>query len=219
MRKNLMSTTHRLLCISIVLSLATPVYAADWMRFATDKAGTLHEVDRSSLRVENGLVYTWIKRTFTQPQTLAGMSFSTEISKMAFKCVAPFEVAKVQLALYDTQGKHVDGHTFNPVKFVEPIPDSIGDTTRKLVCDLASATTARKQKDIDSEQAWFAAIEEFKDSVRDHEGIDYDTNQVWADAWDTEVKRLANQPSNGDKPAKWFLEQAHKNVKQYFAKK
>lgn len=219
MFRYLTQDVFRVFLVIVLLMITLQVHAADWVGFATDKSGARHEIDRSSISVEKGLVNVWRKRTPKQVQTLGKYSYSKEITKFTLKCTSPYSIGAVSTTLYDDQGKYVDSYTYNPVDFSEPVPDSIGDVTRKFVCEVAASSLEAKKKDQETEESWLAHVEKFKNFVLDHEGIDYDTNQKWADAWDSEVKRLAHQSENSDKSAQWFLEQAHMNVKKQFAKK
>lgn len=63
-------------------------------------------------------------------------------------------------------------------------------------------------------QRWNWTVERFMREVKKAEGIDYKAEQdgIGVDL-DAFVKVLANNPANADKPAEWFLQEAHKRTK------
>jgi hypothetical protein len=67
-------------------------------------------------------------------------------------------------------------------------------------------------------EEWGRQISTFKKIVLANEGINYDDTKLAA-LWDSEVRRLGNDPKNYDKESLWFLSEAHKNVKKMILKK
>jgi hypothetical protein len=57
------------------------------------------------------------------------------------------------------------------------------------------------------------AIAEVKADVREKDGVDYDNNPMLLRNWDLKVRALAADPANAGKPSKWYLSEAHKQVK------
>lgn len=64
-----------------------------------------------------------------------------------------------------------------------------------------------------AEYQWQRTVKSFLREVKAKEGIDYLSDQDKASKLDAFVKALASEPTNADKPMRWFLEQAHKAAK------
>jgi hypothetical protein len=79
---------------------------------------------------------------------------------------------------------------------------------QKVQSDISTTFTEQSQA-----QLWGREVKRFISHVGKAEGIDYNKPVLNA-ALDAEVKRLANLPENAEKPARWFLDEAHKNVKE-----
>src|SRR5690606_7535014 len=60
---------------------------------------------------------------------------------------------------------------------------------------------------------WVGEIESFYDRMLRDEGIDYRRSPALYGGLDAEVKALANDDRNSHRPAAWFLQQAHENLK------
>jgi hypothetical protein len=60
---------------------------------------------------------------------------------------------------------------------------------------------------------WNWEIRRFMRDVLRNEGIDYADSRRLNDALDARVKAIASKPENADKPGRWFLQEAHKQVK------
>lgn len=73
----------------------------------------------------------------------------------------------------------------------------------------ASIRRAQQQAKAD----WDAECRRFMRDTLKREQVDYGNNPILGAALDTAVKALANDPKNESKPADWFLEEAHKQVK------
>jgi hypothetical protein len=67
-----------------------------------------------------------------------------------------------------------------------------------------------------AEREWRAACSTFASKTKTAEGIDYEGNKILGRAFDAEVKELALKPENAQRPAEWFLTEAHKAVKEAF---
>lgn len=63
------------------------------------------------------------------------------------------------------------------------------------------------------EQEWKDTVTTFVANVAKTEGIDYSKDTEKQADLDLFVKRLAENPANGEKPMTWFLAEAHKRVK------
>lgn len=78
----------------------------------------------------------------------------------------------------------------------------------KIKAEIASEMGAQS-----AENEWKATVSSFVSATAKAEGINYATDAEKQADLDLFVKRLAEIPANGDKPMRWFLEEAHKRVK------
>lgn len=79
---------------------------------------------------------------------------------------------------------------------------------QKLKAELSAEMQAQQ-----AERDWRNACDAFAAKVKAGEGVDYAGNKVLGRALDAEVRDLAANPDNANKPAEWFLTEAHKAVK------
>jgi hypothetical protein len=76
--------------------------------------------------------------------------------------------------------------------------------------NLAARDALREEQDIN--KRWFTDVHNFRVQAAKTSGINYFTDTEKDSALDGWVKVLAAKPENYEKPATWFLEQAHKKV-------
>lgn len=74
--------------------------------------------------------------------------------------------------------------------------------------DKRDALKEQRQGEIE----WMRQVHDFKAHALRESGINYDLDAEKGAAFDDWLKRLAANPSNGDKDEAWFLQQAHKKV-------
>lgn len=79
---------------------------------------------------------------------------------------------------------------------------------QKLKSDIAAESTEQMAK-----QQWDWECRRFMRNTAKHEGVDYRTEGPLRDEFDAQVKTLANDTKNGQRPGEWFLREAHKRVK------
>jgi hypothetical protein len=82
--------------------------------------------------------------------------------------------------------------------------------------EVTTANVATKLTLENAQRSYFEKVNRLLDSAKADEGIDYRGNKVLHAALDATVKDLAADPANGDKPEYWFLQTAHKMVKDSF---
>ena len=63
-----------------------------------------------------------------------------------------------------------------------------------------------------AEQDYLRTLKDVKAEIKSTDGIDYDKNPLLLQNWDLRVRALASDPANADKPAAWYLKEAHKQV-------
>lgn len=80
---------------------------------------------------------------------------------------------------------------------------------------IIKAEVSREMLEQQQANEWDQAANAFIE-VAKTQGIDYRANNILANALDAEIKRLANLPENNDKPAGFFLREAHKAVSSAF---
>lgn len=95
---------------------------------------------------------------------------------------------------------------------------------RQQIRDLDSQRRALEDQQRDFEksqeiaaQKWSWEVDTFMEAMAE-QGMDYKNNKLLNAALDTAVKDLANKPENNDKPSRWFLNEAHKQVSELLGK-
>lgn len=76
---------------------------------------------------------------------------------------------------------------------------------------------ANYERQMDMKKAkWKWEIDTFMDQTKKKDGIDYKDDDVFNAALDKVVRKLAQAPENQGKPDRWFLDEAHKEIKAKF---
>lgn len=76
------------------------------------------------------------------------------------------------------------------------------------------ARIAARMNEQNAAHQWRRAVKGFMKEVKASEGIDYAGKPLLNGALDIKVKELAAAQENADKPASWFLKEAHRQVKE-----
>ncbi|PKN18329.1 MAG: hypothetical protein CVU71_12550 [Deltaproteobacteria bacterium HGW-Deltaproteobacteria-6] len=131
----------------IVFLVATPLIASsDWVEHYTDESG-----DVISYKIENkikNVVQVWVKRVLTEEgekifiQDSRQNGLPTEGWRRLEHFTSLYEIdcqAKsgrvLSVVIYDKEGKVVYAASFGEPKWEYMVPDSIGDSFRKEVCN------------------------------------------------------------------------------------
>jgi len=118
-----------------------------------------------------------------------------------------------------SEGELTDEEYQTQLDAAEQKLDSLKDTKRAAEFNQRVAQANEKAV----MESWKASVNGFFKSVKDTDGIDYANNRVLNSALDTVVKDLATMKDDagnlvhGDKPQRWFLKEAHRQVKDNFA--
>jgi hypothetical protein len=90
---------------------------------------------------------------------------------------------------------------------------------RQIEADRRALDSAQLKAEISTEYheqaagaSWKRECDRFLAHAAKADGVDYRSNRVLWTALDAGVKELAGDPANIDKPSRWFLEQAHRNI-------
>jgi len=124
-----------LAALSVLLYLAAPVYAAEWVRVSTIDMHQ-HWYDRSKIFVDGDVVTYWRRVTFRAPQsTKTGMA-SSAMYRERVDCRTHLHTTLGYLLYAKDQRVLENVHT--PEAAPEPIvPETVGDQFEKLMCALA----------------------------------------------------------------------------------
>jgi hypothetical protein len=76
--------------------------------------------------------------------------------------------------------------------------------------------TSKQMQEQTAQQRWQWEVENFKKHALKNDGVDYVKDDKMNNALDRWVKVLANDPENANQPGEWFLQEAHKHVKQQY---
>jgi len=96
--------------------------------------------------------------------------------------------------------------------------DALNDKLQALDRSKADADSATRQNEAVQRAQYLWTIDQVKRDFKSNDAIDYDTNPVLMQMWDTKVKALAKDEANASKSAEWFLRAAHKQVLDEVAK-
>lgn len=98
------------------------------------------------------------------------------------------------------------------------IEDKVLGQISEIERELTTAKVAADFTVQQAERAYRNTVSTVLDAAKKNEGIDYHApeNKHLHEALDRTVKWLANDPANADKPAQWFIEEAHSLVKSRF---
>ncbi len=91
--------------------------------------------------------------------------------------------------------------------------DEITEQITRLRTAQSLAQFAEENNQRQAEIDHMKAIAEVKAEVASRDGIDYDKNPMLLRNWDLKVRALAADPANAGRPSKWYLSEAHKQVK------
>jgi hypothetical protein len=112
----------------------------------------------------------------------------------------------------DAEGKFKSGElTFDEFRAEER---NIADERRQLDEARLKSEISREQAEQSAAARWRWECDTFMSQALRDEGIDYVTKPLLWVAFDAEVRRLGQDVANEGKPGRWFLEQAHENVKR-----
>ena len=140
-----------------------------------------------------------------------------EHQPVVFTAAAP-EDADAQIAALNAQKAEafkqlMDGE-LSPEEYSAK-DSEISGQIRAIEREVTTANVATKLTLENAQRSYFEKVNRLLDAAKD-EGIDYRGNKVLHHALDATVKELAADPENADKPESWFLQTAHKAVKDSF---
>jgi len=93
--------------------------------------------------------------------------------------------------------------------------DRVNDEINRLDVRQARKDAAVEQNQAIATAQWFWTIGQVKGHIKSTDGLDYDApeNAGLLAQWDRQIKLLAGNESNEDKPAEWFALEAHRLVR------
>ncbi len=140
---------------------------------------------------------------------------------VAFRAEAPADAADKLSALEardaEAFAKLMDGE-INPEDY-QKVRAEVTRERDDIQAQVLKASISADMAEQQAANAWDRACKRFIASAKNDEGIDYTGNRLLGNALDQAVKELAADPANADKPASYFLSEAHKQVKQAFGHK
>jgi hypothetical protein len=140
--------------------------------------------------------------------TEADASAAEEQAAAVVEPVAPLDLAPLQAA-HDAKLRELAEErkvAFKKYNDGDMSPEDFAAADEKY---LNARDAARDE--LQANTAWFKEVHAFKGDVSKE--VNYDKDSEKAGSWDDWVKRLASKPEHADKPARWFLEEAHRKVK------
>jgi hypothetical protein len=151
-----------------------------------------------------------------EPEPKAGKAL-VEHQPVVFTAAAP-EDADAQITALNAQKadafKQLMDGELSPEEYSAK-DSEISGQIRAIEREVTTANVATKLTLENAQRSYFEKVNRLLDAAKD-EGIDYRGNKVLHHALDATVKELAADPENADKPESWFLQTAHKAVKDSF---
>lgn len=94
----------------------------------------------------------------------------------------------------------------------DELEDKINDQIADIRADRKNAEFVEHFNTRAAENDYLRTLAAVKSEIRKSDGIDYDKNPTLLQSWDIKVRTLASDPANANRPADWYLKEAHKQV-------
>jgi hypothetical protein len=90
--------------------------------------------------------------------------------------------------------------------------DEINDKIADIRAAKQNAAFVENFNQQTEENDYLRTVRSVKAEIKEKDGIDYDNNAMLIQSLDLKVRAIARDPANADKPADWFIKEAHKQV-------
>jgi len=139
----------KIFCAALLLALALPASAAEWVRVHTAGEGDLYFYDRSKLYINGDEITYWKKVTFKTAQPVKSQFAASGLFRERIHC-AEHTLKLISYLLYTPAGELFE---YAPTKEGDPapiIPDSLGDVFEKALCPLVLKKQAEDRQKADA---------------------------------------------------------------------
>lgn len=130
-----MNSSGRLLLATLLLALALPASAAEWVRVRTPGDGDQYFYDRSKLFINGDEITYWKKVTFRTPQAVKGQFAASGLYRERIHC-SEHTLKLISYLLYAADGSTIEYVAAHEGEAAPIIPDTLGDVFEKTACDL-----------------------------------------------------------------------------------
>lgn len=119
----------------LLLTLALPASAADWVRVQTNGEGDQYYYDRSKLFINGDEITYWKKAVFRRAQPVKTQFAASGLFRERIHC-AEHTLKLISYLIYAADGSIIEYVAANEGDAAPIIPDTLGDIFEKTVCDL-----------------------------------------------------------------------------------
>lgn len=130
-----MNSSGRLLLSALLLALALPASAAEWVRVRTQGDGDQYFYDRSKLFINGDEITYWKKVIFKAPQAVKSHFAASGLYRERIHC-AEHTLKLISYLLYAADGSTIEYIAAHESEAAPIIPDTLGDVFEKTTCDL-----------------------------------------------------------------------------------
>lgn len=119
----------------LLLALALPASAAEWVRVHTSGEGDQYFYDRSKLYINGDEITYWKKVTFKTAQPVKSQFAASGLFRERIHC-AEHTLKLISYLLYAADGGTIEYVAANEGEAAPIIPDTLGDIFEKTACEL-----------------------------------------------------------------------------------
>jgi len=125
----------KIFCAALLLALALPASAAEWVRVHTAGEGDLYFYDRSKLYINGDEITYWKKVTFKTAQPVKSQFAASGLFRERIHC-AEHTLKLISYLLYAADGTTIEYVAASEGEAAPIIPDTLGDMFEKSACEL-----------------------------------------------------------------------------------
>lgn len=130
-----MNSIGQLRFFILLLALAFPASAAEWIRVRTPGDGDQYFYDRSKLFIQGDEITYWKKVVFKTPQRVKNQLAASGLYRERIHC-AEHTLKLISYLLYAPDGNTMEYVAAHENDAAPIIPDTLGDVFEKTTCDL-----------------------------------------------------------------------------------
>jgi hypothetical protein len=135
----------RTVWLTLLLTLALPAAAAEWVRVHTSGEGDQYFYDRSKLFISGDEITYWKKAVFKAAQPVKNQFAASGLFRERIHC-AEHTLKLVSYLLYAADGSTIEYVAANEGDAAPIIPDTLGDIFEKTTCVLVRLKHAEQRR-------------------------------------------------------------------------
>lgn len=135
----------RTISLLVLLTLALPAAAAEWVRVHTSGESDQYYYDRSKLFINGDEITYWKKATFKTPQPVKNQLAASGLFRERINC-AEHTLKLISYLLYAADGSTIEYVAASEGDAAPIIPDTLGDIFEKSTCELVRLKHAEQRR-------------------------------------------------------------------------